>query len=132
MSAPHVAGIIALMFQRNHCLTSNEVKNVLTGSATSDSKTGSSLPNNTWGYGKVNAEEAMKDVTTFTGTCTLMETGGKPVTPVTTTSGEAEGGGCIQLSTSSISPRAKFIFLLYFGFFLFLLILRLDRSRAIH
>ncbi len=66
MSAPHVAGTVALLFQRNADLTSDEVKAAITGHATTDANTGTSLPDNTWGYGKLNALEAMKSVTVGT------------------------------------------------------------------
>ncbi|MBI5299499.1 MAG: S8 family serine peptidase [Deltaproteobacteria bacterium] len=98
MSSPHVAGIVALMFQRNPCLTSNQVKTILTGNTTTDSFTGTSLPNNIWGYGKVNALAAMKGTTGFSGTCGTTGPTGAPTTPVTTTSGEAAGGGGCSLN----------------------------------
>lgn len=100
MSSPHVAGIVALMFDKNPCLTSNQVKTLIANNAATDSFTGTSgLPNNTWGYGKVDALEIMKDIATLSGTaCGLTGDTGKQTTPVTTTSGAAGGGGCIHLT----------------------------------
>lgn len=120
MSAPHVAGIIALMFQKNPCLTSEEVLSVLQGSAATDSFTGTALPDNTWGYGKVDALEAMKDVTTVSGTCGITGSGGKQSTPVTTTSGSAPGGGCFHIAGGNARPGIwifTLIFLLSILFF---------------
>jgi subtilisin family serine protease len=57
MSAPHVAGVIALMLQKNSNLTQEQIKNCLTTNARSDAFTGT-IPNNTWGYGKVDAKAA--------------------------------------------------------------------------
>lgn len=57
MSAPHVAGIIALLFQCNPVLTVEQVKKILIASA--------QIPVDiqpfdlAWGYGKVDARAAM-------------------------------------------------------------------------
>lgn len=59
MAAPHVTGAVALMFQKNNCLTPSDAKSYIRASATADSSTGSSLPNYTWGYGKLNAAAVM-------------------------------------------------------------------------
>ncbi len=53
-SAPHVAGIIALMFQKNAYLDPATVKTILSSSASTDVWT-AGVPNNTWGAGKANA-----------------------------------------------------------------------------
>lgn len=91
MSSPHVAGAVALMFQKNNCLTSSDAKTHLRNSATADSSTGSSLPNYIWGYGKLNSAAVMNlfsaDASCYTPT----------PTPSTTSSGcsllKAEDGG---------------------------------------
>ncbi len=111
MSSPHVAGIVALMFQKNKCLTSNQVKTLLTENAATDSftGTGSSIPNNEWGYGKADALATMKDVATLSGeTCGLTGTGGAQDTPVTTTSGTAAGSGCLNIANGN--PNTLSIF----------------------
>jgi len=53
MSSPITAGCIALFLQANPAATYAEVKQAVTGYATNDAFTGS-LPNNTWGHGKLN------------------------------------------------------------------------------
>ncbi len=57
MAAPHVAGVIALMLQKNKILTQAQIKKCLTNNARSDAFTGA-VPNNTWGYGKLDAKAA--------------------------------------------------------------------------
>ncbi len=63
MASPHVAGTVALMLEKDPGLTPEMVKSDLIQTATSDSYTGS-IPNNTWGYGKVNAFAALSLLTT--------------------------------------------------------------------
>jgi LPXTG-motif cell wall-anchored protein len=59
-AAPHVAGAIALMLQRNSSLTLPQIKNILRQSAV---KTGLGIiPNNSWGYGKLNITSAVEAV----------------------------------------------------------------------
>jgi len=58
MASPHVAGVVALMLEKDPGLTPPLIKQYLTQAASSDSHTGT-LPNNDWGYGKVNAFRVM-------------------------------------------------------------------------
>ncbi len=53
-SSPNVAGVVALYFQKNPTATNLQVKQAITSCATIDQYTGSNLPNNAWGYGKLN------------------------------------------------------------------------------
>ena len=55
MSSPIVAGIAALYLQKHPTATWLEVKNALLNCADKDGFTGQMLPDNKWGYGKVNA-----------------------------------------------------------------------------
>lgn len=59
MASPHVCGIVALMLQMNPELTPNEVRSILQKTATRDAFTGPDS-NIRYGYGKINALEAMK------------------------------------------------------------------------
>ena len=58
MAAPHVTGIVALILQANPNLTAAQVKTIIESTATVDQNTGS-VPNNSYGYGKVNAYNAV-------------------------------------------------------------------------
>ncbi len=60
-AAPHVAGTIALMLQRNHTLTVDRIKTILRQTTTRDGFVGS-VPNNNWGYGKLNITRAVQTV----------------------------------------------------------------------
>ncbi len=59
MASPHVCGIVALLLQANPNLTAAQIKNILHTTATANTATGS-VPNNQYGYGIVNAFEAIK------------------------------------------------------------------------
>ncbi|MCS7210420.1 MAG: S8/S53 family peptidase, partial [Chloroherpetonaceae bacterium] len=58
MAAPHVTGAVALMLAVNPTLTWEQVRTVLQQTANVDAFTGS-VPNNTWGAGKLDALEAV-------------------------------------------------------------------------
>lgn len=62
MSAPLVAGVVALMLQINPKLSINEVKDILRITAINDNFTGEVRNNksNTWGWGKIDALAIMK------------------------------------------------------------------------
>lgn len=64
MSAPHVAGVIALLFEKNPNLTQEEIRWVLLGNAKADNFTGG-VPNVNWGYGKLDAECAYIALSNF-------------------------------------------------------------------
>lgn len=63
MASPAVAGIAALYLQKNPNADWLEVKNAIINCADRDAFTSTSLPNNKWGYGKVNAYAAVKGCT---------------------------------------------------------------------
>ncbi|MBU1700169.1 MAG: S8 family serine peptidase [Candidatus Eisenbacteria bacterium] len=54
MACPHVAGIVALMLESNGSLTKGEIMAQLSNTANTDAFTGS-VPNSTWGVGKIDA-----------------------------------------------------------------------------
>jgi subtilisin family serine protease len=58
MSAPHVAGVIALMLQKNPNRTQEQLRDCLTSTARIDAFTGP-LPNTAWGAGKLDAQAAV-------------------------------------------------------------------------
>lgn len=66
MASPHVCGIVALMLEANPNLTALQVRTILRQTATGNNFTGT-LPNNTYGYGVVNAYEAVKSAVTMAG-----------------------------------------------------------------
>lgn len=100
MASPHVAGIVALIFQRNSSRTASEVKSILTSKATEDSFTGTSLPNDIWGHGKANALAAMQNTTASAGS------GGD------VSIGAAGGGGC-SLSSPESGRQLLFYWVLF-------------------
>ena len=58
MATPHVAGAAAIMLGLDATLTATQVRDLLSSTANSDAYTGS-LPNNTWGHGKLNILNAV-------------------------------------------------------------------------
>lgn len=60
MASPMVAGICALYLQKNPTATWSDVKTAIQNCADNDNFTGQLLPDNNWGYGKVNAYAAVK------------------------------------------------------------------------
>lgn len=63
MATPHVTGAVALLLEHNPQLTPEEVKHLLTITAQTDTHT-TALPNNTWGYGKLDAFAALSRLIT--------------------------------------------------------------------
>ena len=86
MSSPHVAGIAALMLQRNNCLTASQIKDTLKNTASAISGCGA----DSCGSGIANALSAMQQITADTSCYTGRTCGG----------GGNGGGGC----GSSIVP----------------------------
>lgn len=66
-SSPVVAGLAALYLQKNPTATNQQIKQAITNCAYSDVFTGTSLPNNQWGYGKLDGFAAMTCGTIVTG-----------------------------------------------------------------
>ena len=59
MSAPMVTGTLALWLEANPNLTPEDIREILSETAVRDEWTGSQ-PNNTWGYGKLDAWNGLK------------------------------------------------------------------------
>ncbi|MBA4044988.1 MAG: hypothetical protein C0471_11295 [Erythrobacter sp.] len=66
MSAPHITGVIALMFQKNPNRTQAQIIECLTSTARMDGFTGP-VPNTGWGAGKVDAQAAVNCVPAVLG-----------------------------------------------------------------
>ncbi|MDB4893955.1 MAG: serine protease, partial [Firmicutes bacterium] len=69
MATPHVAGVVALLRQVNASLTPDEIEQIITSTAVprTDSQY-TTVPNNGYGYGIVNAFDAVSSVLTGRGT----------------------------------------------------------------
>jgi subtilisin family serine protease/phosphatidylserine/phosphatidylglycerophosphate/cardiolipin synthase-like enzyme len=61
MAAPTVAGVIVLMFEKQPTLSTATIKTILSTSGRRDSNTGT-VPNYTWGYGKIDALSALNQL----------------------------------------------------------------------
>ncbi len=60
MAAPHVAGVIALMLQKNKTLDHLDIRNAITSTARApDPITAPMLPENNWGFGMIDAAAAV-------------------------------------------------------------------------
>lgn len=59
MACPHVAGVVALLLQVEPNLDPEGVRRILQVTGRSDEYTGTDLPDHVWGYGKIDAYEAV-------------------------------------------------------------------------
>jgi hypothetical protein len=59
MACPHAAGVVALLLQVDPSLDPQGVREILQATARSDAFTGEDLPDPVWGYGKIDAYEAV-------------------------------------------------------------------------
>jgi subtilisin family serine protease len=57
-ACPYVAGVVALMLQKNPTLTQRDIQHILDSTAASDQFTGA-VPNPNWGYGKIDPAAAL-------------------------------------------------------------------------
>lgn len=60
MSGPVVTGVVALMLEANPNLSPAKIKEIIKETARQDANTTSNLPNNSWGWGKISALDAVK------------------------------------------------------------------------
>jgi minor extracellular serine protease Vpr len=88
MSAPMVTGIIALWLQANPNLNVADIKTILQNTADTDTftGTGSAIPNNTWGRGKIDAYDGIQYINQFLNVDTFDTTNNFIVYPNPTSS----------------------------------------------
>lgn len=55
MATPHVTGVVAMLLQAKPNLSYEEVENLIKEWSRKDERTGDNLPDNGWGYGKIDA-----------------------------------------------------------------------------
>lgn len=118
-AAPHVAGVIALIYERYPHETTANIRNRLTISATRDAFTGQA-PNNTYGWGKVNALSAMDfDTPVFLSTFEALPAesgvalrwlvdGDDPFVGFHVSRADAEAGPFARLTTSPLTGGPEF------------------------
>jgi len=99
MASPHLAGIVALLLQRNNTLSVDQVRTALqAGALTSGMTVKTPDPANTWGAGKVNGVSIMEsvgeDTSAYHGTGDLDGGGGDGGCELST-AGTADGASCI-------------------------------------
>ncbi len=95
MASPAVAGIVALVLQRNGCLTPAQIQSLVTSNVTTDAFTGTTgLPTNVWGNGKVNAVAAVAATTAATCSPNNTNEDGAGTSAVTTPATDSGGAGC--------------------------------------
>ena len=61
MAAPHVSGAVALLLSIDETLDTDDILDLLTGAAVTDTATGS-VPNPAWGWGKLDALSAVEEL----------------------------------------------------------------------
>ena len=88
MAAPMVTGIIALWLQANPNLNAAQIKTILQNTSITDSftGTGSAIPNNTWGRGKIDAYDGIQYINQFLNVDTFDTTNNFIVNPNPTSS----------------------------------------------
>jgi hypothetical protein len=111
-SSPHIAGAAALILQKNPVLSVDQLRNSLTTTA---SHLGSPVPNNIYGYGRLNLD-INATVSSGTGTTDGGTTGGGTTGGGTTgggTTGDGGGGGGCFIATAAYgSYEAPYVLIL--------------------
>lgn len=82
MASPATAGIIALWLQANPGLSSQQILDIIKSTSSKDDFTGQDEWNTTWGYGKINAYEGLKEALRLGDITGITQTYGS-ATPVT-------------------------------------------------
>jgi hypothetical protein len=101
-AAPHVAGVVALMLQKNPNQKIDDIRDII--QRTCRQPLGSFPPDDNWGYGKVDAEAALGQVTPggpYTGSGTII------ASAPTGDSGKGIPAGTLPISRASGSGAEK-------------------------
>lgn len=101
MAAPFVSGTIALMFQANPNFTQADTERFLTQSAYADEYVGQ-LPNNRWGFGKLDVLAALEVAITGTASGRFGQSGS--VSLPTTNTGAGGSSSCQLVAFSGAVP----------------------------
>lgn len=114
MASPHTTGTVALLLNRNGCLTPEQIKAAIKNNAINDAFTGVRIsdPNNIWGTGKLNALAAANSISALT--CAPDNPVENSYTAGPTqhdTGGGGGGGGCMLLPISASSATGMLILL---------------------
>jgi subtilisin family serine protease len=101
-ASPGVAGIAALYLQQNPTATGMDVRNAIIGCTTTDSFTGTALPDSHWGYGKANAFGALT-------MCGAMGVNSKQIKPLAFAvyPNPQNSGSLINISLSEFNSKSK-------------------------
>lgn len=109
MSTPFVTGVLATWLQTNPKLTPEDVREILSKTATNDKYTGSILAlggDNTFGYGKINAWEGIKEVIATSPTGIAMnEVSAQGVVVKQPTSSDQSAEALFTLTDSNVTLR---------------------------
>jgi len=100
MASPVVAGVAALYLQKNPDASWQEVRDAILLSAQEDSLTGFNLPDNSWGYGKVDAFKALTQTMVYG--CT------DPSAWNYNPSASLDDGSCFYTGISSVNSNKDF------------------------
>lgn len=106
LATPIVSGLAALYFQKNPDASYQEVMDAITRSAKSDSFTKNDLPNNTWGYGKVDGFAAMNETIIY-GCTDSTAFNYDPTATVDDGSCEPVVEGCMDSTAVNYNPEAN-------------------------
>jgi len=106
LASPIVSGFVALYFQKHPNTSYQQVMDAIRLSATSDSFITKQLPNNTWGYGKIDALAAMNETIIY-GCTDSTAFNYNPNATVDDGSCEPVVEGCMDSTAINYNPEAN-------------------------